>query len=199
MHSWFAPIRAVAAAAALSVVALSPVAAQNSTDTVTYVDAFGDAQLTGFKAQVVTTNKMESQVVVKTPNQNEYAVPVPESFPLDQVRENQFLTVQHLQGVILDVEKSKADEAGVTYDLDVDIDDSDSQMPSGLVTRNVALTAKVLGVSHSDGTVTFEAPSGEKQTVKVQQPDLLKDLDIKTGDFVVLTFYDAVGLEISNT
>lgn len=87
---------------------------------------FGDAQVTSFKAQVATTNKMERQVVVKLTNGNQYAVPVPDGFDLAEVRENQFVTVEHLQGLILDVQKSDADEPGVSYEVDsIDIDDSE--------------------------------------------------------------------------
>lgn len=200
MSVWFSPIRSVTAAVALSLCAAAPLSAADSSksDAVTYVDAFGDSDVESFKAQIVTTNKMENQIVVKLPNRDEFAVPVPPGFPLNQVRENQFLTLNHLQGVILDVEKSSADKVGATFDLAVELSDPD-KLPEGLVLRKVALTAEILEINHGNGTVTFEAPDGEKRTVKVKNPDLIKKLDLKPHDFVVLSFYDAVGLDVSNT
>jgi|GEM_PF-2093866 len=205
MNVWTAPIRGIAAALALSAFAIAPAAAQTATTTAqtapaqSFVDVFGDATVTTFKAQVATTNKMEQQVVVKLTNGNEYAVPVPEGFDLAEVRENEFVTVEHLQGLILDVRKSTADAPGVTYDVQsVDIDDAD-RLPEGLTIRSVTLTIKIEKIDHSAGTVTFEAPSGEKRTVALLHPELVKDLDVKNGDLVDLTYYEGVGMSISNT
>ncbi|WP_367197911.1 hypothetical protein [Amorphus sp. 3PC139-8] len=206
MSTWLSPMRGAAAALLLSLCAVAPAgaaetASQQATDTadaINYVDVFGDAEVETFKAQVVTTNKMENQVVVKTPNRDEYAMPVPPGFDLDEVRENQFLTVSHLQGLILDVAQSKAEEPGITLDLDVTLADPD-KLPEGLTVRNVTLTAKILEISQESGTVTFEAPDGEKRTVALVHPELLKKLDIKSGDLVDLHYYDALGVEISNT
>lgn len=206
MTVWSAPIRGIAAALALSAFAIVPAAAQTATTTTAqtapaqnFVDVFGDATVTTFKAQVATTNKMEQQVVVKLTNGNEYAVPVPEGFDLAEVRENQFVTVEHLQGLILDVQKSNAGEPGVTYDVrSVDIDDAD-RLPEGLTIRSVTLTIKIEKIDHSAGTVTFEAPSGEKRTVAMLHPDMVKELDVKPGDLVDLTYFEGVGMSISNT
>lgn len=205
MSALTASLRGVAAALALSAFAIAPAAAQTATTTAqtapaqSFVDVFGDAQVTTFKAQVATTNEMERQVVVKLTNGNQYAVPVPDGFELSQVRENQFVTVEHLQGLILDVQKSTQDAPGVTYDIDsVDLDDTDN-LPEGLTIRSVTLTIQIEKIDRKAGTVTFEAPNGEKRTVALQHPEMLKTLDVKDGDLVDLTYYEGVGMSISNT
>jgi len=204
MSAFTASLRGVAAALALSAFAVAPAAAQTATTAQTapaqsFVDVFGDAQVTTFKAQVATTNKMERQVVVKLTNGNEYAVPVPDGFNLEEVRENQFVTVEHLQGLILDVQKSTEDAPGVSYEVDsIDIDDSD-RLPKGLTIRSVTLTIQIEKMDRRAGTVTFEAPNGEKRTAVLQDPEVLKTLDIKDGDFVDLTYYEGVGMSVTNT
>ncbi|WP_018700783.1 hypothetical protein [Amorphus coralli] len=204
MSAFTASLRGVAAALALSAFAVAPAAAQTATTaqtapTQSFVDVFGDAQVTTFKAQVATTNKMERQVVVKLTNGNEYAVPVPDGFNLEEVRENQFVTVEHLQGLILDVQKSTEDAPGVSYEVDsIDIDDSD-RLPKGLTIRSVTLTIQIEKMDRRAGTVTFEAPNGEKRTAVLQDPEVLKTLDIKDGDFVDLTYYEGVGMSVTNT
>jgi hypothetical protein len=201
MNVWTAPIRGIAAALALAAFAFAPAQAAETATTApaqSFVDVFGDATVSTFKAQVATTNEMENQVVVKLANGNEYAVPVPEGFDLAQVRENQFVTVERLQGLILDVQKSTADAPGVAYDVDVTLSDTDS-MPAGLTTRSVTLTIQIEKFDHEKGTVTFEAPSGEKRTVALLHPELVKELGVKPGDFVDLTYYEGVGISISNT
>jgi len=205
MTVWSAPIRGIAAALALSVFAIVPAAAQTATTTAqtapaqSFVDVFGDATVTTFKAQVATTNKMEQQVVVKLANGNQYAVPVPDGFDLAEVRENQFVTIENLQGLILDVQKSTADQPGVTYNAsDVDLDDTD-KLPEGLTIRSVTLTIQIDKSDRTAGTVTFEAPNGEHRTVALLHPELVKSLDVKDGDLVDLTYYEGVGISISNT
>jgi len=204
MSAFTASLRGVAAALALSAFAVAPAAAQTATTAQTapaqsFVDVFGDAQVTTFKAQVATTNKMERQVVVKLTNGNEYAVPVPDGFNLEEVRENQFVTVEHLQGLILDVQKSTEDAPGVSYEVDsIDIEDSD-RLPKGLTIRSVTLTIQIEKMDRRAGTVTFEAPNGEKRTAVLQDPEVLKTLDIKDGDFVDLTYYEGVGMSVTNT
>ncbi|MGX1307668.1 putative membrane protein [Amorphus suaedae] len=211
MTAFNTSLRGVAAALALSAFAVAPAVAQTATTTTkttatatttpsqSFVDVFGDATVTTFKAQVATTNEMENQVVVKLRNGNQYAVPVPVGFDLAEVRENQFVTIENLQGLILDVEKSSADQPGVTYNVDdVDLTDTD-KLPEGLTIRSVTLTIQIEKIDRKAGTVTFEAPSGEKRTVALLHPEMLKTLDVKDGDLVDLTFYEGVGISISNT
>lgn len=207
MSAFNSSLRGVAAALALSAFAAAPALAQTATTATTattapsqsFVDVFGDATVSTFKAQVATTNEMENQVVVKLRNGNQYAVPVPDGFDLAEVREDQFVTIEHLQGLILDVQKSTADQPGVAYSVDdVDLDDTD-KLPEGLTIRSVTLTIEIEKIDRKAGTVTFEAPNGEKRTVALLHPELVKSLDIKDGDLVDLTYYEGVGISISNT
>ncbi|MGX1097032.1 hypothetical protein [Amorphus sp. MBR-141] len=207
MSAFNSSLRGVAAALALSAFAAAPALAQTATTATTatttasqsFVDVFGDATVSTFKAQVATTNEMENQVVVKLRNGNQYAVPVPDGFDLAEVREDQFVTIEHLQGLILDVQKSTADQPGVTYSVDnVALNDTD-KLPEGLTIRSVTLTIEIEKIDLKAGTVSFEAPNGEKRTVALLHPDMVKSLDIKNGDLVDLTYYEGVGISISNT
>jgi len=206
MSAFNSSLRGVAAALALSAFAAAPALAQTATTATTattasqsFVDVFGDATVSTFKAQVATTNEMENQVVVKLRNGNQYAVPVPDGFDLAEVREDQFVTIEHLQGLILDVQKSTADQPGVTYSVDnVALNDTD-KLPEGLTIRSVTLTIEIEKIDLKAGTVSFEAPNGEKRTVALLHPEMVKSLDIKNGDLVDLTYYEGVGISISNT
>jgi hypothetical protein len=99
------PLISTIAAAALSVFAFSGAASAMSEPT--FEEAFAAAETVSYKARVVTTNPARNEIIVKAKDRNEFAVPVQAGFDIASVRENQFLNVTYLAGVVIDIEKSK--------------------------------------------------------------------------------------------
>ncbi|EFO30407.1 hypothetical protein TRICHSKD4_3996 [Roseibium sp. TrichSKD4] len=189
--------RTVHALAASSLILLSSVSLSTASDKTEIKDYFAAADLSQFKAQVVTTNPSRDEVIVKAPNQNEFAIPVTDGFDLDGVHKNQFLTVSYLAGAVVDIRESKKDKPGIDAVGFVAAADPED-LPAGLSARKLTVTAKILGVDTKNGSVRFVGPAGTERTYKVSNLELLKDLDVKKGDLFDVTLFDAVGLEITN-
>ncbi|MGV2975569.1 hypothetical protein AB1P65_08940 [Roseibium alexandrii] len=190
------PVISTIAAAALSVFAFSGAASAMSEPT--FEEAFAAAETISYKAQVVTTNPARNEIIVKAKDRNEFAVPVQPGFDIASVRENQFLNVTYLAGVVIDIEKSKNTKPEIDASKTIVLADED-RLPAGLTARQMTVTVKILTADTETGKVRFTGPDGEDRTYTVQNPDILSDLKIKGGDLFDVTFFDAIGFEITNT
>ncbi|MTI42351.1 hypothetical protein E1178_01845 [Roseibium hamelinense] len=180
----------------MSVFALTGTASAQSD--LTFEDVFAAAEATTYKAQVVTTNPARNEIIVKADNKNEFSVPVQDGFDIGSVRKNQFLNVTYLAGVVIDIEKSEKTKPQVDVSKTVVLADQD-RLPSGLSARQMTVTVKIETADKKTGNVRFTGPDGNERTYKVQNPDMLTDLNVSSGDLFDITFFDAIGIEITNT
>jgi len=190
------PLIATVAAAAISLFAVSgPALAQSEP---TFEEAFTAAEAVSYKAQVVTTNPSRNEIIVKAKDRNQFAIPVQPGFDLGSVRENQFLNVTYLAGVVVDIKKSTKTEPEADASKTVVLADQD-RLPAGLTARQMTVTVKILSADAETGKIRFTGPDGEERSYVVQNPDILQDLNVSSGDLFDVTFFDAVGFEITTT
>ena len=68
------------------------------------------------------------------------------------------------------------------------------QPPAGVVARNVTATATITAIDHKAGTVTLTGPKGNKDTVKVNDPQVLTS--VSKGDLVEVTYTQALAVAL---
>jgi hypothetical protein len=184
--------RAAALAAALSLAALPAVA---DPITITVEDAFGAAEVTSFDVQVVGVFAERSELLVKTPNKDQYALYLPEVINDPELTvKNRVLQVNYVLGVITDIEVFPGGEPGFTVADDVTWADQ-GNLPDDFIKRLVTATAKIESVDTAAGTVTFIAPDGETRTAQVRDPKILQELKVRPGDLADITFFEAIDLD----
>jgi len=190
--SIFRLAKAAALAAVLSVTALPAFA---DPITITVEDAFGDAVATTFDVQVVGVFAERSELLVKTPNKDQYALYLPEVINDPELTvKNRVLEVSYVLGVITDIEVFPGGEPGFTVADNVTWADQ-GNLPDDFIKRLVTATAKIESVDMANGTVTFIAPDGETRTARVQDPKILKELKVRPGDLADITFFEAIELD----
>ncbi len=190
--SIFRLAKAAALAAVLSVTALPAFA---DPITITVEDAFGDAVATTFDVQVVGVFAERSELLVKTPNKDQYALYLPEVINDPELTvTNRVLEVSYVLGVVTDIEVFPGGEPGFTVADNVTWADQ-GNLPDDFIKRLVTATAKIERVDMANGTVTFIAPDGETRTARVQDPKILKELKVRPGDLADITFYEAIELD----
>jgi hypothetical protein len=184
--------RAAALAAVLSFAALPAVA---DPITITVEDAFGAAEVETFDVQVVGVFPERSELLVKTPNKDQYALYLPEVINDPELTvKNRVLEVSYVLGVVTDIEVFKGGEPGFTVADDVTWGDEGS-LPADFVKRLVTATAKIESIDMANGTVTFIAPDGQTRTARVRDPKILKELAVRPGDLADVTFFEAIDLD----
>ncbi len=184
--------KAAALAAFLSFAALPAFA---DPITITVEDAFGDAVATTFDVQVVGVFAERSELLVKTPNRDQYALYLPEVINDPELTvKNRVLEVSYVLGVITDIEVFPGGDPGFTVADNVTWADQ-GNLPDDFIKRLVTATAKIESVDEANGTVTFIAPDGETRTTRVQDPKILKELKVRPGDLADITFFEAIELD----
>ena len=190
--SIFRLAKAAALAAVLSVAALPALA---DPITITVEEAFGDAVATTFDVQVVGVFAERGELLVKTPNKDQYPLYVPEVINDPELTvKNRVLEVSYVLGVITDIEVFPGGEPGFTVEDDVTWADQ-GDLPEDFIKRLVTATAQVVSVDAAAGTVTFIAPDGETRTAQVQDPKILQELKVRPGDLADITFFEAIDLD----
>lgn len=184
--------KAAAVAAVLSFAALPAVADPIS---ITVEDAFGDAAVTTFDVQVVGVYADRGELLVKTPNNNQYALYLPEVIDDPQLTEkNRVVEVSYVLGVVMDIEVFPGGDPSFTVADDVTWTDQ-GDLPDDFVKRLVTATAKIVSVDDANGTVTFIAPDGETRTAVVHDPKILKEMKVRPGDLANITYFEAINLD----
>jgi hypothetical protein len=163
--------------------------------TITVEDAFGDAVASSFDVQVVGVFAERGELLVKTPNKDQYPLYVPEVINDPELTvTNRVLEVSYVLGVVTDIEVFPGGEPGFSVADDVTWADQ-GNLPDDFIKRLVTATAQIVSVDAAAGTVTFVAPDGETRTAQVQDPKILKELKVRPGDLADITFFEAIDLE----
>ncbi|MCF3936478.1 hypothetical protein L1787_24100 [Acuticoccus sp. M5D2P5] len=165
-----------------------------SAATYEYDTVFADSETISIDAQVAGTYPARSEVLVKMPNNNQYAVPVGEGADLSIWRENELVTVSITQGLIIEVTDTEAADPGYTYVLVDDTSDFDG-IPDNVLVRQLTVTTTIKSVDMETGYVTFLAPSGDERRGLYADPDTLRALDVEKGSLFELTYFDAIDIE----
>ncbi|WP_108658992.1 hypothetical protein [Acuticoccus kandeliae] len=176
-------------ALASSLVATSASAAKYEYETI-----FASAETVSIDAQVAGTYPARSEVLVKLPNNNQYAVPVPAGSDLAMWRENALVTVSITQGLVIEVTDAVTAEPSYSYAVIGDADDF-AGIPSDVLVRQLTVVTTIESVDKSTGYVTFLAPSGDMRRGMFADPAKLEALDVKPGAFFELTYFDSIDID----
>jgi hypothetical protein len=69
--------------------------------------------------------------------------------------------------------------------------------PAGMVARDVTVTATISAIDTKAGTVTLTGPKGNKDTIKVKDPQVLSS--VSKGDTVEVTYAQALAVALDRT
>lgn len=185
----FAPLFAAMFAALVALPAV-PAAAQDVPD---FVDVFAAAETTEIDGQVAGSYESKNELLVKIRNNDQFAVPMAAGADLSAFPKNALVKVSVTDGIVIDVRKNAGGAPGVTYETDSAWAELDG-VPSDSLVRRVTLTSELEAVDHKEGKVTFIAPHGEVRTLTVEPASLLSELDIKSGELVDVTYFEAIGV-----
>lgn len=174
-----------------AVAALATTVPATAADAPSYETVFAEATTYTLNAQVAGTYAARSEVLVKLPNKNQYAIPVPEGSDLSVWRENMLVKVTIEQGLVMDI--AKGSDAQETFSYEVIGAEDMSNMPHDLLVREITWVTPVKEIDVEERTVTFVAPAGDTREATVAEA---VDIEaFKAEDATLkLTYYDSIDI-----
>ena len=177
-------------------IALSP--AVDAREQRHYETIFAEAVSEQYRLQVAGTYPARSEVLVKLPNNNQYAVPVAPGSDLSVWKTNELVVVTITQGLVIEIESPSAGAApGLTYAV-LNGTDVLAGIPDDVLVREVQLVTRVTAVNQDTGAITFEAATGDVRTAVAADPAIVKAAHVRPGELLVLTYFDAIDIEPAN-
>lgn len=112
----------------------------------------------------------------------------------DQLKVGDIVSADYELGVVLAIQKGGA---GIRESVETTAQASApaGAKPGGAELRRQTLVANVLKVDHKTGIATLKGPKGRVVDVKIQDPEVLKD--IKKGDQVVAVITEQVAISVT--
>lgn len=111
----------------------------------------------------------------------------PEVRNLAQVRKGDTVRTSYYESLAVRVEKVTSDTARAPL----------GEMPAGVVTNYVDVTAQVTALDRSRALATLKGPRGNLVDVKVRDPSTLDN--VKVGDMVNVTYTESLAIEVERT
>ena len=100
---------------------------------------------------------------------------------------------QYYESLSLQLDKVTGGEATATESTS-EMRAEPGEIPGGIKTRTVTLTAKVTAIDAAASTVTLVGPKGRSETIEVDAEDLAK---VKVGDLVKAVYTEALAISVS--
>ncbi|MBJ3777635.1 hypothetical protein [Acuticoccus mangrovi] len=169
------------------------VAAHAAESKLKYEDVFADATEVVIPVQVAGTYEERSELLVKLPNDNQYAVPVADPADLAAWRKNDLVNVVITQGIVADVRRGGPAPA-FSYTV---LDDTEvlDGIPEDTLVRQITVTTTVKDIEEDIDQIVFLAAAGDDRTATVMTPGMLKKAGLKPGDLVDLIYFDEIDIE----
>ena len=144
-------------------------------------------------AQVVAIDKATRTLTLKGPDGNTVDVVAGEevkNFP--QIKLGDFVVVQLMQSLALELKKTKGGEAlGASEGLATA---KPGERPGAVAAREITAIAKVTAVDPKAKTISLRGPRGNVVKLDVQNPDQFKV--VKVGDEVQVTYTEAAAISV---
>lgn len=148
-------------------------------------------QWTGTVKAVDPTNKL---VTVEGPGGKTTTVNAQNARNLDQVKPGDKVNVELIEEMALFVRKADA-APSATEEQAIELAPK-GQMPGGVVSNTVQITANVEAIDYGKRTVDVKGPLGNVRTLKVDKS--VKNFDqVKKGDQVVIRHTEAIALSVT--
>jgi hypothetical protein len=144
-------------------------------------------------AQVMAIDKGTRTLTLKGPDGKTVDVVAAEevkNFP--QIKVGDFVVVQVLQSLALELQKTKGGEAvGAREGMATA---KPGERPAGVAAREITAIAKVTAVDPKAKTISLRGPRGNVVKLDVQNPDQFKV--VKVGDEVLVTYTEAAAVSV---
>ena len=144
-------------------------------------------------AQVVSIDKATRTLTLKGADGNTIDVVAPEevkNFP--QIKVGDFLVVQILQSIALELKKPKGGEALAAREGAASA--KPGERPAAVAGREITAIAKVTAVDPKAKTISLKGPRGNVVKLNVENPDQFKV--VKVGDEVQVTYTEAAAISV---
>jgi hypothetical protein len=144
-------------------------------------------------AQIMAIDKGTRTLTLKGPDGKTVDVVAGEevkNFP--QIKVGDFVVVQVLQSLALELRKTKGGQAiGTTEGIATA---KPGERPAGVAAREITAIAKVTAVDPKGKTISLRGPRGNVVKLDVQNPDQFKV--VKVGDEVQVTYTEAAAVSV---
>jgi Cu/Ag efflux protein CusF len=134
------------------------------------------------------------RVTLSLPDGRERTIVVPEEVRnLPQVQRGDQVQARYYRSVAFEVKPAGSGEPGVSVATDEKHTEM-GQLPAAIASETTTVTATITGIDMQAGTVTLTDSEGERETVKVRNPDDLER--VKQGDLVDISYTQAVAISV---
>lgn len=182
-----------ASAAAVTILALSPLLATASTEVTLIKAAAVESEISG---EVAVVNPETRMLTIRTADGTfEVLHAPPEVERLGEVRIGDKLTVMTSTLAVLELEQGR-DAGAMGVEGQTEVQRTQGDEPGGSITDTVTLYGQVVGVDAAAGTVTVKGAEST-DTYEVEDKSLLKELNVKKGDGVIVTISHVIAGQIS--
>jgi len=110
-----------------------------------------------------------------------------------QIRVGDFVVVNFVQALSLELQKAKTGPSGVT-EQSAARTAKPGERPAAAAAREVTAVAKVTAVDKKASTITLKGPRGNSVTLDVKNPEQFKV--VKVGDQVLVVYTEAVAISV---
>jgi hypothetical protein len=145
-------------------------------------------------AAVVAIDKATRTVTLKGPKGNVVDIVAGDDVKnFDQIKVGDFVVVNFVQALSLELQKAKAGPSGITSESAM-VTAKPGERPAAAAGHQVTAIAKVTAVDKKAKTITLKGPRGNSVALDVQNPDQFKV--VKVGDQVLVTYTEAVAISV---
>jgi hypothetical protein len=143
-------------------------------------------------ATVVQVNQKTREVIVKTGDGKEYSFVAGDNVKnLAQVKEGDVITAVYTEAIAYEIKEHGTTGVQTTTAAAAA---QPGTKPSGAVAQQTTVTVLITAIDPTVPTVTFMGPRGNKETIKVKDPQKLNG--VKVGDKVDITYTEALAIKV---
>ncbi|HUL91539.1 MAG TPA: hypothetical protein VLV56_04240 [Burkholderiales bacterium] len=193
MHKTLIILAALAASLALPAVAQKP-DVKGGTVVASEPGKAAAVRAVKLTAQVVAIDKASRTVSLKGPKGNVVDVVAGDEVKnFAQINVGDFVVVEFLQSLSLELQKTKSGASGISTQSAA-ATAKPGERPAAAAGRQVTAIAKVTALDKKAKTITLKGPRGNSVMLDVQNPDQFKV--VKVGDEVLVTYTEAVAISV---
>ncbi len=154
-----------------------------------------EASITNLDATVEAIDHEKRQVTLKGPKGNTVTIDVDEDVKnLPQVEVGDMVTVQYLESVAIQVYAADEVKAGKVSAAAV-ATAKPGEKPAAIAIEETIVVMTIEAIDLENELVTLKNAKGEAKTVKPQEPENLKKVEV--GDKVMITYTEAMGIAVT--
>jgi len=151
-----------------------------------------EAKLVTVRGTVEAIDKDKQTVTLKGPKRT-LTVKVRDPQKLDAIKVGDPVIGKYYESLMIAVKKPGEGTPGVTAEKTT-ATSKPGEVPAGAIGQQVTVTATIVAVDKTAGTVTIKGPEGNTVTVKARDP---KNLElVKAGDNVEITYTEALAISL---